>query len=144
MEGNSSGSEEEKWSMNKSDARKIGSVIKRRSSANQGSVPMSKTHRRRSPTAATACSPPNENTLFSASAARRMVKSDREADWKNSVLSPRTAPIVKGAARRTTMAEDRPREAVSGGLNRAPVRLASNSSAGSRGSLMGASKSVWR
>ncbi|KAF2679871.1 kinesin [Lentithecium fluviatile CBS 122367] len=144
-ESTSSSSDDEKWSMDKSDARTISSAIKRRSSTNQGSVPMSKTHRRRSPTAATACSPPNENSLFSASAARRMVKSDREADWKNSVLSPRTAPIMKGAARRTTMAvtgEDRPREA--GGLSRAPVRLASNSSTGSRGSLMGASKSVWR
>lgn len=144
-EGSSSGSESEKWSMDKSDARKIGSVMKRRSSTNQGSIAVSKTHRRRSPTAATACSPPNENSIFSASAARRMVKSDRDADWKTSVLSPRTAPIMKGAARRTTMAvtgEERPREAV--GLNRAPVRLASNSSAGSRGSLVGTSKSVWR
>jgi kinesin family protein 18/19 len=144
-DGSSFGSDEEKWSMDKSDARRISSAMKRRSSTNQGSVPVSKAHRRRSPTAATASSPPNENALFSASAARRMVKSDREADWKNSVLSPRTAPIMKGAARRTTMAltgEDRPREAV--GLNRAPVRLASNSSTGSRGSLVGASKSVWR
>ena len=145
-EGSSSGSDSEKWSMDNSDARKISSAMKRRSSTNQGSFAMSKTHRRRSPTAASACSPPNENSLFSASAARRMVKSDREADWKNSVLSPRTAPIMKAApARRTTMAvtgEDRPREVVS--LNRAPVRLASNSSTGSRGSLIGASKSVWR
>lgn len=142
---NSSGSDDEKWRMDKTDARKISSAIKRRSSTNSGSVPMSKTHRRRSPTAASACSPPNENTLFSASAARRMVKGDRDADWKNSVLSPRTAPIVKGSARRTTMAavgEERSREAP--GLNRAPVRLASNSSTGSRGSLMGTTKSVWR
>jgi kinesin family protein 18/19 len=144
---NSSGSDSEKWNMDKSDARKIGSAMKRRSSTNQGgSIAISKAHRRRSPTAASTCSPPSENSLFSASAARRMVKSDREADWKNSVLSPRTAPIMKGPARRTTMAvtgEDRPREA-SVSLNRAPVRLASNSSTGSRGSLVGASKSVWR
>lgn len=140
-----SGSDEEKWTMDNSDARKIGSAVKRRSSTTRGSVPMSKTHRRRSPTAATSCSPPNENTLFSASAARRMVKGDRDADWKNSVLSPRTAPIVKGAARRTTMAvsgEERAREA--GSLNRAPMRLTSGSSTGSRGSFNPATKSVWR
>ncbi|KAF2792832.1 kinesin family protein-like protein [Melanomma pulvis-pyrius CBS 109.77] len=139
--GNSSASDEEKW--DQADARKIGSAMKRRSSTNQGS--MARAHRRRSPTAATATnSPNNENTLFSASAARRMVKSERDADFKNSVLSPRSAPIMKGAARRTTMAvtgEDQPREAIRIGMKSAPVRL---SSAGSRGSLMGGSKSVWR
>lgn len=140
--GNSSGSDEDKFSMNRSDARKIGSAIKRRSSTNGGSVAaVNRTHRRRSPTAATSCSPPNENAMFSASAARRMVKSERDADWKNSVLSPRTAPILKGAARRTTMAvagEERPRE--SSTLRKDPVRITS----GSRGSLMGTTKSVWR
>lgn len=137
-----SGSEEEKWSH--SDARKIGTAMKRRSSTNQGSVPVNRAHRRRSPTA-TSCSPPNENSLLSAGAARRMVKSNHDVDWKNSVLSPRTTPIMKSAPRRTTMAmtgEDRPREPAS--LNRAPVRIASNSSSGSRGSLMPNSKSVWR
>ena len=141
--GNSS-SEEEKWT--NSDARKIGSAMKRRSSMNQGSVPISRAHRRRSPTA-TSCSPPNENSLFSASAARRMVVKNHDADWKNSVLSPRTTPIMKGAARRTTMAitgEDRPREPSS--LGRAPIRISSNSSTGSssRGSLAPGTKSVWR
>jgi kinesin family protein 18/19 len=141
---NSSGSEDEKWTMNKSNAQSISSAIKRRSS-NPGSHPMSRTHRRRSPTAATSCSPPNENMLFSAGAARRMVKSDRDGEWKNSVLSPRSAPIVKGARRTTTMAitgEDRPRESVS--LNKAPMRVTSNSSNASRGSLMPGSKGVWR
>lgn len=141
--GNSSSSEEEKWTG--SDARKIGTALKRRSSTNGGSVPISRAHRRRSPTA-TSCSPPNENSMFSASAARRMVKNNHDADWKNSVLSPRTTPIMKGAARRTTMAitgEDRPREPAS--LNRAPVRITSNGSNGSsRGSLAPGTKSVWR
>lgn len=141
--GNSSSSEEEKWTG--SEARKIGTALKRRSSTNSGSVPISRAHRRRSPTA-TSCSPPNENSMFSASAARRMVKNNHEADWKNGVLSPRTTPIMKGAARRTTMAitgEDRPREPAS--LNRAPVRISSNGSNGSsRGSLAPGSKSVWR
>jgi kinesin family protein 18/19 len=141
---NSSGSESEKWSG--SDARKIGSALKRRSSTNGGSVPISRAHRRRSPTAsATVGSPPNENSMFSASAARRMVVKHQDADWKNSVLSPRTTPIMKGPTRRTTMAitgEDRPREPAS--LNRAPVRITSTGSNGSRGSLAPGSKSVWR
>jgi kinesin family protein 18/19 len=148
-EGNSSSEEGEKWTT--SDARSIGHAIKRRSSTNGRSVPVNNAHRRRSPTAATAGSPPNENSLLSAGAARRMVKSNHtDADWKNSVLSPRTTPIMKGAVRRTTMAnvgdESRPREAMpvpSLGA-RAPVRIASGSSQGSRGSLMPNSKSVWR
>lgn len=137
-----SSADEEKWA--DSDARKIGHALKRRSSTNSGSMPLNRAHRRRSPTA-TSTSPPNENSLLSASAARRMVKGNHDADWKNSVLSPRTTPIMKGAVRRTTMAatgEDRPREPAS--LNRAPVRIVSNSSSGSRGSLMPNSKSVWR
>ncbi|KAF1916459.1 kinesin family protein-like protein [Ampelomyces quisqualis] len=141
--GNSSSSEEEKWTG--SEARKIGTALKRRSSTNQGSFPISRAHRRRSPTA-TSCSPPNENSMFSASAARRMVKNIHDADWKNSVLSPRTTPIMKGAARRTTVAitgEDHPREPAS--LNRAPIRISSTGSNGSsRGSLAPGSKSVWR
>ncbi|KAK3069068.1 tubulin-dependent ATPase kip3 [Teratosphaeriaceae sp. CCFEE 6253] len=65
-------------------------------------------HRRRSPTASTARdSPPpadqaagsgngNGNSIFSASHARRMVKSEREEALR-SVLSPRTQPVVKQA-----------------------------------------------
>jgi kinesin family protein 18/19 len=108
---------------------------------------VNRAHRRRSPTAATVGSPPNENSLLSAGAARRMVKSNHDADWKSSVLSPRTTPIMKGPARRTTTAnvgDDRPREAPPSLTSRAPVRIASNSSSGSRGSLMPNSKSVWR
>ncbi|PSN65146.1 kinesin family protein-like protein [Corynespora cassiicola Philippines] len=132
--GNSSGSDEEKWTMDGSDARKIGKAIKRRSSTATGSIPINRTHRRRSPTAAS--SPPNENSMFSASAARRMVKGG-EADWKASVLSPRTAPIMKAAVRRTTMSVDDGRP----GLKSAPVRVVSNSS---RGSYTGPNKSAWR
>ena len=145
--GNSSGSEGDRWDL--ADARKIGSAMKRRSSTNQGSMARAYAHRRRSPTAATQITPPNnENTLFSASAARRMVnKSERASDFQNSVLSPRSAPIMKAPARRTTMAtmivpgEDQPREAIKIGMNSAPLRLMST---GSRGSLMGGSKSIWR
>ncbi|KAF2815978.1 kinesin-domain-containing protein [Mytilinidion resinicola] len=141
--GNSSSSDEEKWTVDQSEASQIRSAIKRHSLTNQGG--MSRTHRRRSPTAASSGSPPNEN-LFTASHARRMVKSDREGDWKGSVLSPRTAPIMKGALRRTTMAgpEGHMKEGASlrGG---GPVRLSSiNSTTSVRGSLTGGSKSVWR
>ncbi|KAF2010549.1 kinesin family protein-like protein [Aaosphaeria arxii CBS 175.79] len=139
MESGASGSDEEKWTS--SDARKIGSAMRRRSSTNGSiSANASRAHRRRSPTAATSCSPPNENSMLSAGAARRMGKREGEG-WQNSVLSPRTAPIVKGAARRTTMTmagEDRQRD--SSALKREPVRLTS----GSRGSLAGGPKSVWR
>jgi kinesin family protein 18/19 len=143
--GNSSGSDEEKWTG--SDARKIGSVLKRRSSTNRGSIAINPAHRRRSPTAAS-CSPPTDSHMFSASAARRMVKNNHELEYKTSVLSPRTTPIMKGPARRTTMAitgEDRPREAPPS-LNRAPVRITSSGSNGSQGrsSLAPGSKGVWR
>lgn len=138
--GDSSGSDNEKLTMNKSDAHKISSAIKRRSSTSQGAMgTVARAHRRRSPTAAS--SPPNENNMFSASAARRMVKSERDPDWKTSVLSPRSAPILKGAARRTTMAtagDERPGS--TGSLERKPIRVIS----GSRGSLMPGSKNIWR
>lgn len=139
----SSGSEGEKWT--DSDARKIGSAIKRRTSTAHGSMPINRTHRRRSPNTASN-SPPNENMMFSASAARRMVKGNHDADWKASVLGPRAAPVMKGSARRTVMAvtgEDRPRE-VSSSLNRAPIRIVSNGSISSRGSLAPGVKGTWR
>lgn len=140
-DGGNSSSEGEKWTA--SDARKIGHAIRRRSSTNAGSVPISRAHRRRSPTAATIGSPPNENSLLSVSAARRMVKSNHDGDWKHSVLSPRVMPIMKGAARRTTVAnaDDRPREAPVSTSSRAPVRITSGTA---RGSLMPNSKGVWR
>jgi kinesin family protein 18/19 len=137
----SSGSEEDQWSMDRSEARQINSVIKRRSSTNQGTT----ANRRRSPSVTTASSPPNENSMFSAGAARRMVKSNHDGDWKNGVLGPRPAPVMKVTARRpavTAPNDDRPKE--SGSLNRAPVRVVSNSSINARGSLASNAKSVWR
>jgi kinesin family protein 18/19 len=137
--GHSSSSDDEKYRPSSSDARQIGTAMKRRSSTNQGSATgPNRTHRRRSPTAASmAGSPPNENAMFSAGAARRMVKSERDGDWKTSVLSPRTAPVLKGALRRTTMAADE--RAAGSTLNRGPIRITS----GPRGSLM-PSKGTWR
>ncbi|KAF2006324.1 kinesin-domain-containing protein [Amniculicola lignicola CBS 123094] len=46
---NSSGSDEDKWTMNNAEARQIGSAIRRRSSTNGSSVPIINKHRRRSP-----------------------------------------------------------------------------------------------
>lgn len=70
-----------------------------------------RTARRRSPTAASivgAGSPPAE-AHFSAGHARRMVGSGKEPVVGVSVLSPRSAPVIKGASgaaapRRTTIA----------------------------------------
>lgn len=58
-------------------------------------------HRQRSPTASSRDSPPPDpnsthSSIFSASHARRMVKSEREEALR-SVLSPRTQPVVKQA-----------------------------------------------
>ncbi|KAJ6152940.1 hypothetical protein N7497_007259 [Penicillium chrysogenum] len=67
-------------------------------------------HRRRSPTSSTYGTPPADNHMFTASQARRMVKSEREHDTKPRVLSPHTLPVMKHTGRRTTLGGDgRPR-----------------------------------
>ncbi|KAK5245238.1 tubulin-dependent ATPase kip3, partial [Cryomyces antarcticus] len=111
------------WTADGADAKKIRSAIKaKRLSSSAGHLTgsaMKREHRRRSPTAtsttgagagAGAGSPPSENSnasaMFTASHARRMVRSEKaDGAWSGSVLSPRTAPVIKGAggaARRTT------------------------------------------
>lgn len=138
-DSDNSSATEDGWSVDPTEANQIRTAIKRRSSTTKA-VPASRTQRHRSPSN-TSSSPPNENSI-SASAARRMVKNNHEGEWKPSVLSPRSAPIMKGAARRTTVAtagEDRP---AAGTLNRAPIRVVSNSSV--RGSLAPGAKGVWR
>jgi kinesin family protein 18/19 len=129
--GGSSSSEDENskgWPIDQLEAKKIRSALKRSSTSATNGAGMNRTQRRRSPTATSAGSPPSENNLFSASHARRMVKSgEKESDWKTSVLSPRTAPVVKnGPVRRTTMGagEERVRE-TSATLKAAPVRMSS-------------------
>lgn len=143
---NTSGSDGEgRWKTDKSDAMQIRKAVKRASSiAPSSSHPINR-QRRRSPTGTSAGSPPNEN-MFTASHARRMVKSDKENDSKASILSPRTQPVVKTASqRRTTFGEGRPREP--GLAGREAVRLSTavvGSGGASRGSLMPVSKGVWR
>ena len=145
---NNSGSDlEDRWKADKYDAMEIKTALKRVSSiapSTHGSAIY--THRRRSPNAASTGSPPNENAMFTASHARRMVKSERENDWKANVLSPRTAPVVKASTqRRTTINEARPREtrpaSTDGHARQSSVVAGSGGSM--RGSLM-VGKGSWR
>lgn len=110
--GNNSSSEGESWQADRSDSAKINLALKRAGSISRASHVHSlsdsagRTQRRRSPTAASMSgSPPNEN-LFTAGHARRMVVSQKEGAFHSSVLSPRSAPIIK-TNRRTTIGEGR-------------------------------------
>jgi len=110
--GNNSSSEGEGWQVDRSESAKIGLALKRAGSISRAghthsiSDSATRTQRRRSPTAATISgSPPNEN-MFTASHARRMVTSQKEGMFTSSVLSPRTAPVIKNN-RRTTIGEGR-------------------------------------
>ena len=144
--GNSSNSEsEEVWKNDTQDALNIRRAFKRASSIAPSTNPAIRAQRRRSPPASSSGSSPNENAMFTASHARRMVKSEKENDWKGNILSPRTAPITKSSNRRTTLCETRPKEITSHGRE-SNVRLSSITGATSgnvRGSLM-VGKGVWR
>lgn len=100
-------------------------------------------HRRRSPTATSPPPSGDSQGIFSASHARRMVRSEKE-DAMRSVLSPRTAPVLKGsgpmAARRSMMVEGTPKEA---GVHKAPVRV-SSIVPGSAQRQTSISKAAWR
>lgn len=104
------------WKSDKEEAIKINSAMRRisngRITSGQFSTPSAnalRIHRRRSPTASTHGASP-ENHMFTASQARRMVKSEREHDSKPRVLSPHTLPVIKHTGRRTTLGADgRPR-----------------------------------
>ena len=143
---NNSGSErDDQWKKNKPDVMQIRNAVKRVSSVAPAAANPMHRQRRRSPTAASAGSPPNEN-MFTASHARRMVRSDKENDAKASILSPRTAPVVKPVGqRRTTLGDGRPKE--TGMVGREAARLSSaviGSGATLRGSLMPGGKGAWR
>ena len=143
---NNSGSDrEDQWKRNKTEAMHIRNAVKRVSSVGPATTNSINRQRRRSPTATSAGSPPNEN-MFTASHARRMVRSDKENDLKASILSPRTAPIVKTASqRRTTLGDGRPKE--NGTVGREAARLSTamvGSGSAQRGSLMPGTKGIWR
>ena len=144
---NNSGSDgEDKWNAKKSDAIQIKTAIKRVSAVAPSGANSANRYRRRSPTSSSSGSPPNENAIFTASHARRMVKSEKENDYKASILSPRTAPVIKNAAsRRTTMGDSRAREPSM--IERGPVRLTTTvagSGGNSRGSLLVGGKGTWK
>ena len=129
------------WPLDRHDATALRSALKRASTAGPGSERSgARTHRRRSPTAASAGSPPSE-ALFSASHARRMVRA-ADPDPRASVLSPRSAPVSKPPVRRTTMGEG---AATAAAVRAGYVRVSSvTPGSASRGSLAPGSKSAWR
>lgn len=102
------------WKSDKNEAIKINSAMRRISSGHFGpsaSGNSLRVHRRRSPTSNTYGNSPSEN-MFTASQARRMVKSEKESEAKPRVLSPHTLPVMKNTGRRTTLGgEVRPRHA---------------------------------
>ncbi|KAJ5287715.1 hypothetical protein N7478_003401 [Penicillium angulare] len=101
------------WKSEKDEAIKINSAMRRISSGHFGPTANSlRVHRRRSPSSNTYGSSPSENNMFTASQARRMVKSEREVETKPRVFSPHTLPVMKNTGRRTTLGGDiRPRHA---------------------------------
>ena len=124
--------------LDESDVRQVRHSLQKLKRASMGSAPSSaaRAARRRSPTGSSSGSPPSDGGMFSASQARRMVRSEKDmGDWKPSVLSPRTAPVIKGSARRTTLQTADERRVVR-------VSSVQPGSAG-RSSVVG-SKNVWR
>lgn len=90
---------ESEWKSDRSEAIRISSAVKRASSVGPRSA--SRPPRRRSPKSSLSGSPPTESALFTAGQARRMVRSDKENSLQGSVLSPRTAPVMKSVRRNT-------------------------------------------
>lgn len=112
---NSSSEGEDNWRASKEEAMEIKTAMRRLSGSNPGAAgTISRVHRRRSPTGASASAgspPPSDNAMFTASQARRMVKSEKEHEFKANVLSPRALPVTKAVGgRRTTIGEARSRE----------------------------------
>ena len=144
-QGNSSNSESEGgWKKDTQDALSIRRAIKRTSCVAPSTNSAARAQRRRSPPTSSSGSPPNENAMFTASHARRMVKSEKENDWKGNVLSPRTAPITKSSNRRTTLSDARPKEITSHRESNMRLSSITGATGGNvRGSLM-AGKGVWR
>ncbi|MCJ1476231.1 kinesin-like protein Klp5 [Lambiella insularis] len=145
---NSSSDADDRWKADKNDALRVKKAMRRASSVTPSSTSSTamRAQRRRSPLGAASGSPPSETSIFTASHARRMVKSDKENDWRANVLSPRTAPVMKGSAqRRITMSEARPKE-VRPASREASMRLSSvvkGSGGGVAGSLT-VGKGSWR
>lgn len=102
------------WQGDRDEAMMIKTAVRQSSGSHAASGNSIRAQRRRSPTAASSSSPTSENAMFTASQARRMVKSEKEQDSaKPNVLSPRTVPVSKagGSQRRTPSGDARPRQA---------------------------------
>ncbi|KIX04475.1 uncharacterized protein Z518_05345 [Rhinocladiella mackenziei CBS 650.93] len=143
----------------KEDAMRIRDAVKRSSSIRRSGIHVSRTQRRRSPTAATAIagSPPNES-MFAAGHVRRMVmgKNEKDNEWKVGVLSPRVHGIVShgksagmSGGRRTTMSgfdvRSTPSTGDLGGMRLSSITPShAHAQSASRGSLMPGGKAVWR
>ncbi|THY14218.1 kinesin-domain-containing protein [Aureobasidium pullulans] len=115
-------------------ALQIQSAMRRRVSS--GSI----RHRRRSPAAQASGSPnsANENNLFTASHARRMVKSEKAEGTH--VLSPRSAPVVKNAPSISNLRTVSRESNIGGSMRVAPIRTQSMAA---RKDVPSA-KTVWR
>ena len=96
------------WKANKDDAIRISSTLRRISGGQQGQTSQANQKgvpRRRSPTSGSFGSPPPENTMFTASQARRMGRKEHES--RHSVLGARSVPVMKNSAqRRATLGGD--------------------------------------
>ncbi|KAF2404657.1 kinesin family protein [Trichodelitschia bisporula] len=126
-----SSDDDRKPQLDRADAGAIRSALKRRPSSAGGSGSAMRSQRRRSPTASSLGSPPQAGEGLSQAQARRMVRAAGSGEeWKASVLSPRSAPVVK-AVRRGTMG-DVERAANGAGVRAAPVRM-SSAAPGGRG-----------
>lgn len=148
MNRNSSDSERS-WTGDREDALKIKNAIKQTSiSRSQSQRDPNRPRRPPLTTSTTTGSPPGENSLFTASHARRLTKSDKESEWRPNGMSPRTTPVVKAfapSARRTTVSDER-------GFARPASRVVSGSRlstagtvhASGRGSIAGGAKTMWR
>lgn len=118
------------------------SISRRNSNGIQPARTRESIHRRRSPTATSPPPATDNQGIFSASHARRMVRSDKDDPGRN-VLSPRTAAVVKGAGpmavRRSMAVDGTPRE----NAPRAPMRASSGTMGGQRAGSM-TTKAAWR
>jgi kinesin family protein 18/19 len=139
---------EKNWKADKEEAIKINAAMRRISGGQFGNgtsaVPISRTQRRRSPTATSLGSSPNENAMFSASEARRMVKSDKNHDLKPNVLGPRVLSVTKNSRRITMGGDLRPREVSLTSRDAMRLSIAAGPGAEARFSLGPAAKGALR
>jgi kinesin family protein 18/19 len=105
-------------------------------------------YRRRSPAAQSSGSPNNSSSnenntsLFTASHARRMVKSEK-SEVAN-VLSPRSAPVVKNAPNASNLRSVSRDGSIIGGMRVAPIRTQSMAARNSNTNASTSAKNVWR